>query len=96
MNFDYNSQTGVGYIVFSDGIPASSMNNLNVNLDFDDAGVLIGIEILGVQEGGYEQGRIDASNDVANAEIMKMIPANMNVLQALEHLKNKLTDIARG
>jgi uncharacterized protein YuzE len=96
MNFDYNSQTGVGYIIFSDGIAASSMNNLNVNLDFDDAGVLIGIEILGVQEGGYEQGRSDAANDVANAEIMKMIPANMNVLQALEHLKNKLTDIARG
>ena len=96
MNLIQHGKTGNNYVVLQEGETDKTIENLNVNLHFDDAGVLIGIEILESPSGSYSEGRQDAATEIENLDILSNIPSNMNVLQALSYLQKKLADIARG
>jgi hypothetical protein len=96
MNFTFNEETGKGYIEVQPGTSADKLSDLLVDLHFDDVGVLVGIEILPKPDGDYYEGRNEAANDILNVDITKLLPPNVNILDALELLRNKLADIARG
>jgi hypothetical protein len=96
MNFTFNEETGKGYIEIQPGEIDNSLNDLLVNLHFDDAGILLGIEIIPKPDGDYYEGRSEAADDIMKTDIYKILNPGLNALQALEHLKIKLADIARG
>lgn len=96
MNFTFNEETGKGYIDIQSGTSADQLSDLLVNLHFDDLGVLIGIEILPKPDGDYYEGRNDAADDILKADVYKILPSGLNILDALEKLKVSLADIARG
>ena len=96
MNFTFDEKTGKGYIHVQPGKVDSSLTDLLVNLHFDDAGILIGIEILPKPDGDYYEGRNDAANDIMKVDLYKILPPGLNVLDALEKLRNTLADVARG
>jgi hypothetical protein len=96
MNFTYNEETGKGYVEIQPGDSSETLSELLVNLHFDDLGVLLGVEILPKPDGDYYEGRAEAANDIMKTDVYKILPAGLNALQALEQLKIKLADIARG
>jgi len=96
MNFTFDENTGKGYIHIQPGKVDNTLSDLLVNLCFDEEGILIGIEILPKPDGDYYEGRSEAAEDILKADITKLLPPNANILDALELLRNKLADIARG
>jgi hypothetical protein len=96
MNFIFNEKTSKGYIEIQPGESAETLKELLVNLHFDDAGVLIGIEIIPKSDRDYYEGRNEAADDILKTDVYKVLPPGLNALQALETLKIKLADIARG
>jgi hypothetical protein len=96
VNFTFNEETEKGYIEIQPGTSTESLKDLLVNLHFDDAGVLIGIEIIPKPDGDYYEGRNEAADDILKTDVYKVLPPGLNALQALETLKIKLADIARG
>jgi hypothetical protein len=96
MNFTFDESTGKGYVQVQEGESANQLSDLLVNLHFDDAGVLIGIEIIPKPDGDYYEGRNEAADDILKTDIYKVLPPGLNALQALETLKIKLADVARG
>ncbi len=96
MNFTFNEETGKGYINLQPGETDNKLSDLLVDLHFDDAGVLIGIEILPKPDGDYYEGRNEAADAVMKADVYKLVSPGLNALEALDHLKIKLADIARG
>ena len=96
MNFTFDEQTGKGYIEVQPGTSETKLDDLLVNLHFDDMGVLIGIEIVPKPDGDYYEGRNEAADDILKTDVFKILPAGLNALQALDQLKIKLAEIARG
>jgi methylmalonyl-CoA mutase cobalamin-binding subunit len=96
MNFTFDEETGKGYIEIQPGESADQLSDLLVNLHFDDMGVLVGVEIIPKPDGDYYEGRNDAADDIMKTDVYKVLNPGLNALQALEHLKIKLADIARG
>jgi hypothetical protein len=96
MNFTFNEETGKGYIEIQPGETSETLKDLLVNLNFDDMGILIGIEILPKTDGDYYEGRNEAADAIMKTDVYKILNPGLNALQALEHLKIKLADIARG
>lgn len=96
MNFTFDESTGKGYIKIQDGETADQLSELLVNLHFDELGVLIGIEIIPKSDGDYYDGRNDAADSIIKTDLYKILSPGLNALQALEQLKTKLADIARG
>lgn len=50
--FDFDSESGMGYITLSDAEVDTTMGPMTVTLDFDELGNLVGVEILGKGEAG--------------------------------------------
>jgi hypothetical protein len=96
MNFTFDESTGKGYINVQPGESSTTLPDLLVNLHFDDAGILIGIEILPKSDSDYYDGRNEAADSIMNTDIYQILPPGLNALQALEQLKEKLANIARG
>jgi len=96
MNFNFDEESGKGYIEIQSGVSEKKLSDLLVNLHFDDMGVLIGIEILPKPDGDYYEGRNEAADDIMKTDVYKILNPGLNALQALEHLKIKLAEIARG
>jgi hypothetical protein len=96
LNFTFNEETGKGYIEIQPGESAERLKDLLVNLHFDDAGVLLGVEIIPKTDGDYYEGRNDAADAIVKTDIYKILNPGLNALQALEQLKAKLAEIARG
>jgi uncharacterized protein YuzE len=96
MNFNFDEESGKGYIEIQSGVSENKLSDLLVNLHFDDMGVLIGIEILPKPDGDYYEGRNEAADDIMKTDVYKILNPGLNALQALEHLKIKLAEIARG
>jgi hypothetical protein len=96
MNFTFDETTGKGYIEVQPGQSSETLKDLLVNLHFDDLGVLVGIEIIPKTDGDYYEGRNEAADAILKTDVYKILPAGLNALQALEQLKLKLADIARG
>lgn len=49
-NFDFDPESGMGYITLSDAEVDNTMGPLTVNLDFDEMGNLVGVEIFGEKD----------------------------------------------
>jgi hypothetical protein len=96
VNFNFDESTGKGYVEVQPGEPSETLKDLLVNLHFDDMGILIGIEILPKPDGDYYEGRNEAADAIMRTDVYKILNPGLNALQALEHLKVKLADIARG
>jgi hypothetical protein len=96
MNFTFNEETGKGYVEIQPGESAETLKDLLVNLHFDDTGVLLGIEIIPKTDGDYYEGRNEAADAIMKTDIYKILNPGLNALQALEQLKIKLAEIARG
>lgn len=96
MNFTFDEETGKGYINVQPGESSNQLKDLLVNLHFDDAGILVGIEILPKSDNDYYDGRNEAADAILNTDVYQILPPGLNALQALEQLKQKLADIARG
>jgi hypothetical protein len=96
MNFSFNESTGKGYIEIQPGESDNTLDDLLVNLHFDDAGVLLGVEIIPKPDGDYYEGRNEAADAILKTDIYKILNPGLNALQALEQLKIKLAEIARG
>jgi hypothetical protein len=96
MNLVKHGKTGNNYVVLQEGDTDKTIESLNVNLHFDDAGVLIGIEILETPSGSYAEGRRDAAKEIEEFDVLSNIPGNVNALQALSYLQKRLSDIAKG
>jgi hypothetical protein len=96
MNFNFDEESGKGYIEIQPGVSESKLSDLLVNLHFDDMGVLIGVEILPKPDADYYEGRNDAASDILKTDVYKIVSPGMNALQALDHVKAKCAEIARG
>jgi hypothetical protein len=71
MNFTFDESTGKGYVQVQEGESTNQLSDLLVNLHFDDAGVLIGIEII--PKTGFVL-------DVSELDIMRKPPVQLSKL----------------